>query len=184
MPEYQWINDDIFTVTDFFTPEECQEWIEFAETIGFSDAPINTGSGPMMRPDIRNNQRVMIDDMPRADELLRRSEEYLPKVQGHWRLAGVNERLRFYRYNVGQQFDWHFDGYFERESGERSRLTFMVYLNDDFDGGQTSFDNCVVEPQRGMALFFVHQIRHKGEPIRKGRKYVLRTDVMFRPTAR
>ena len=180
MPEYHWINDDIFTVTDFFTPAECREWIDFAEAIGFAAAPITTGSGPVMRPDIRNNQRVMVDDMPRAHELFRRAKDYLPQVQGDWKLAGINERLRFYRYDEGQQFDWHFDGYFQRESGERSRLTFMVYLNGDFEGGQTSFDDCVIEPEAGMALFFIHEIRHKGEPVRQGRKYVLRTDVMFR----
>ena len=42
----------------------------------------------------------------------------------------MNERLRFYRYDIGQQFDWHYDGYFERDNGERSYLTLMVYLND------------------------------------------------------
>ena len=176
MPEYNWI----FTVTDFFTPEECQEWIAFAEREGFSDAPINTSFGPMMRPDIRNNRRVMVDDEDRAEELLRRASDYLPAKQGQWRLCGINERLRFYRYDVGQQFQWHYDGYFERVGGERSRLTFMVYLNDDFDGGHTSFESYAIQPQQGMALFFTHHLLHKGEPVTSGRKYVLRTDVMFR----
>ena len=184
MPEYQWVNEDIFTVAEFFTPDECQEWIEFAEAIGFSDAPINTTFGPLVRPDIRNNQRAMVDDMPRTHALFRSAEEYLPKRQGEWQLTGVNERLRFYRYDVGQQFEWHRDGYFERANGERSRLTFMVYLNDEFEGGETSFDDCVITPEQGMALFFTHEILHKGEPVTQGRKYVLRTDVMFQHTAR
>ena len=33
------------------------------------------------------------------------------------------------------EFDWHYDGCFERENGERSFLTFMVYLNEGFAGG-------------------------------------------------
>jgi len=53
--------------------------------------------------------------------------------------SGLNERLRFYRYDPGQKFDWHQDGYYERENGERSQFTFMVYLNDGFGGGGTSF---------------------------------------------
>jgi hypothetical protein len=28
---------------------------------------------------------------------------------------------------------------FSRENGERSQLTFMVYLNSDFNGGETKF---------------------------------------------
>jgi hypothetical protein len=57
----------------------------------------------------------------------------------------------------------------------------MIYLNDDFTGGETLFENCTIRPQTGMALFFIHHIRHKGETVAAGRKYVLRTDVMYRP---
>ena len=93
--------------------------------------------------------------------------------------ADYSEGIQAQRYDVGQQFDWHYDGAFERATGERSRLTFMIYLNDDFLGGQTSFESAVVVPQTGLALFFVHQILHKGQPVHRGRKYVLRTDVMY-----
>lgn len=31
-----------------------------------------------------------------------------------------------------------------------------------------------------MALLFQHPIMHRGDPVTKGRKYVLRTDVMYR----
>jgi hypothetical protein len=40
---------------------------------------------------------------------------------------------------VGQKFAPHFDGFFRRSNGERSQLTFMVYLNADFTGGETKF---------------------------------------------
>ena len=33
--------------------------------------------------------------------------------------TGLNERWRFYRYDPGQQFDWHFDGAYERSPLER-----------------------------------------------------------------
>ena len=42
-----------------------------------------------------------------------------------------------------------------------------------------SFDAFKVVPRRGMALFFEHHLNHKGEPVTHGRKYVLRTDVMY-----
>src|SRR5262249_2465416 len=146
---------------------------------GFSDAPINTAFGPRLSQDIRNNTRVMIDDPIGAEQLWRRTIDYVPKYVGNWSAIGVNERFRFYRYDVGQQFDWHYDGAFERSNGDRSRLTFMIYLNDNFEGGHTSFENTNVVPKVGLALFFIHQIRHKGQPVTNGRKYVLRTDVMY-----
>ncbi len=35
-------------------------------------------------------------------------------------------------------------------------------------------------PETGLAFFFEHRQRHKGEQIMRGRKYVLRSDVMYR----
>ena len=65
----------------------------------------------------------------------------------------------------------------------------MIYLNDGFEGGATSFaelddrmrdeDRLTVNPRQGMALIFAHPLLHKGEPVVSGRKYVLRTDVMY-----
>lgn len=184
MPEYNWINEEIFTVSGFFTADECEASIQLAESEGFSDAPINTTAGPQLRYDVRNNTRAMIDDVDRAKALWDRSIDYIPQLPGGMNPVGINERFRFYRYDVGQQFDWHYDGAFERSNGEESRLTFMVYLNDDFAGGRTLFDNTAIEPETGLALFFVHKIRHKGEPVIEGRKYVLRTDVMYRFNAK
>jgi hypothetical protein len=180
MPEYNWITDEIFTLDDFLSGDECDSYIQWAESLGFGDAPINGTFGPQIRKDVRNNSRVMIDDVLRAEDLWRRTEPFVPTVLGRWRATGVNERLRFYRYDLGQQFEWHYDGAFERENGERSKLTFMIYLNHGFEGGETSFEGVTIEPRCGMALFFVHQLRHKGQPVIAGRKYVLRTDVMYR----
>ncbi len=177
------INDSIFTVRNFFAPAECADYIQLTEDVGFADAPITTAFGPQHRPDVRNNTRVMMDDVERAEDIWDRAAQYVDDWDKNWRPIGLNERFRFYRYEVGQQFDWHFDGCYERPNGERSWLTFMIYLNSDFAGGQTAFEDAIVKPETGMALFFVHQVRHKGQPVIDGRKYVLRSDVMYRYTA-
>jgi hypothetical protein len=36
-----------------------------------------------------------------------------------------------------------------------------------------------VKPERGMALLFKHEVLPEGATVNAGRKYVLRTDVMF-----
>ena len=179
MPEYTWVNDDIFTVSEFLTPAECAEYVALSEAIGYDAAPITTSFGPRIRPDVRNNTRVMVDRQDWAAALWERAAVYVPDPLGERRAVGVNERFRFYRYEPGQQFDWHYDGCFERPSGERSLLTFMIYLNDDFEGGRTEFSDAKVVPQTGLALFFRHAIIHRGAPVASGRKYVLRTDVMY-----
>jgi len=132
-----------------------------------------------MMKDVRNNSRVMVDDPNLAQLVWERARLYVPNTIAAHRAVGVNERFRFYRYEPRQSFRWHRDGYFARPSGERSRLTLMVYLNDDFEGGETRFEQAVVKPVKGMALFFVHHLLHEGAEVRRGRKYVMRTDVMY-----
>jgi hypothetical protein len=98
------------------------------------------------------------------------------------RVVGINERFRCYRYTPGQRFALHADGTFARSREERSLLTFLIYLNQGMSGGETAFPEqgqCIV-PQTGMALLFQHPILHEGCAVREGKKYVLRTDVMYR----
>ncbi|WP_315705976.1 MULTISPECIES: hypothetical protein [unclassified Bradyrhizobium] len=45
--------------------------------------------------------------------------------------------------------------------------------------GSASTSN-VITPEQGMALLFHHPIMHRGDPVTRGRKYVLRSDVMYR----
>jgi hypothetical protein len=179
MPDYTYLTAHIFTVTDFLSLEECDRYIALAEGEGFGDAPINTLFGPVVEKEIRNNDRVILDEPTLAQMIWERAKDYVPGVLAGFRVVGINERFRFYRYDPGQTFRWHRDGYFQRDNGERSRLTLMIYLNDEFEGGETCFEEVVVRPQRGMALCFVHHLLHEGAEVKSGRKYVMRTDVMY-----
>jgi prolyl 4-hydroxylase len=187
MSEYNWIATNVFSVSEFLSPHECQEWIRRGEEQGFDCAPINSFLGTIVRTDIRNNERVMVDDHDAAAMLWKRAKDFVPLRWGVHTAVGLNERFRLYRYSPGQFFEWHRDGSFERTDGQRSRLTVLIYLNGGFSGGETSFQDLDVAPDRvtsvvpqpGLALFFEHPLLHKGEVVHAGRKYVLRTDVMF-----
>lgn len=173
----------IVTVGDLLDEADCAALVSLAEAAGFAPAPVTTDAGPVMASRIRNNTRVMLDDAARASELWARVAPFAPAREGY-DAVGVNERLRFYRYDEAERFVWHRDGSFQRDDGVRSHLTLMVYLNQDFYGGETVFDlggePIVVHPRRGMALMFEHPVRHQGAPVTFGRKYVVRTDVMYR----
>jgi hypothetical protein len=96
-------------------------------------------------------------------------------------VRGLNERLRYYRYTPGQRFAWHYDGAFGRDNGELSLLTFMIYLNDGYEGGATQFESLAVVGRQGSALLFEHELLHEGGEVTAGIKYVLRSDVMYGP---
>lgn len=171
----------VWTAENFLSPYECSEIINQMEAYGFSDAPVTTEMGPIMLPSIRNNNRVIIDDLKLAKTLYEKIQPHVPVEFLGMNLCGVNERFRCYRYNPGQKFAPHLDGYFARNENERSFLTFMVYLNDNFEGGETSFLEIgqTITPKTGTALFFQHPILHEGRQVTKGVKYALRSDIMY-----
>ena len=181
MPRRTQITPHIFTLPDVLDSSECRAMIERAEEGGFQIAPINAADGVRVVRDTRNNDRVMIDDEALAARLWSRVRDEAPVMLDGRQARGLNERFRFYRYSPGQKFDWHSDGSFERRNGERSFLTFMIYLNDGYTGGDTRFTDCSVIGRKGMALVFEHGLIHQGAEITKGTKYVLRSDVMYGP---
>lgn len=182
------LGDAIFTVSGVCSPIECARLGRVADEIGYAAAPITVGPQRfVMAPEVRNNTRVILDDPDRAAALWRRLAPFVPERQGAWRAVGLNERLRFYRYAPGQYFEWHRDGAYVRDERERSRLTVMLYLSECEAGGTTDFDaregEFTVTPRTGTALVFEHHVRHRGAPVERGVKLVLRTDVMFRREA-
>jgi len=170
----------IFTIENFLSPEECIDYIQMSETIGYEEAEIITREGSQIRKEIRNNDRIIFDDEKLATFIFEKAKDFLPEDLEDWGLLGLNERFRFYRYTSGQYFKWHQDGYYCRNNNEISELTFLMYLNDDYQGGETTFNWGTIKPEIGMLLIFPHFLLHQGSPVESGVKYVLRTDVMYR----
>lgn len=172
----------VWTVPGVLSAAQCAGLIARIETLGPADAPITTHRGFERRPDVRNNDRVMFDDPALAQRVFEAVKHTLPGLWAGRVPSGANERLRCYRYQPGQYFRSHLDGCFVRDEKERSELTLMVYLNGDCEGGETAFDGLdrSVKPEAGTALLFFHALRHEGCEVRSGRKYVLRSDVMYR----
>lgn len=175
-----------WTVDGVLSPGECAAMIARIDALGPTAAPITTARGPQMRPDVRNNERVMFDDPELAALLFARVQATLPARLHLARPVGANERFRCYRYQPGQYFAPHYDGAFVRSADERSELTLIVYLNDAFTGGETAFldSGVLTVPRPGRALLFQHHMLHEGCVVKTGVKYALRSDVMYRRHAR
>jgi predicted 2-oxoglutarate/Fe(II)-dependent dioxygenase YbiX len=184
------IDDGIWTIDAVFTPLECLALIDRAEAIGFEAATVRSVDGPKMMTQIRNNDRVTINDITLADRMLQRIQHLLPELDSAI-ACGVDSQLRFYRYHPGQQFRRHKDGAVTNLLGQTSKLSYMIYLNDRCEGGDTAFreyyvtegvshkTEFIVTPTIGMALLFRHELRHEGTPVTAGVKYVLRSDVFY-----
>jgi len=203
---------ECFLLHNVLTPKECSQFIEITEKLEYTDAPISTGvNKAVMMKDTRDNLRVMLEATPDIlQSIWERIAELIPEslvigADKTWRIAHdqpLNERFRFYRYDAEQSFKPHFDGCFPRSRNtEQSHFTFIIYLNDGFEGGETTFfpgginslwtrrithKEVRINPQTGTAVLFRHtgvnSPLHEGSPhYSKGScKYVLRTDIMYR----
>ena len=175
------ISDSIWTIEHFVSKKECDDLILFSEMRGFEEAKVNLANGPKMIKGIRNNLRLIYDDNNLAEKYWKRLAKYCPSILDQtWKASGLNEKFRFYKYESNQRFKKHIDGRFKRSENEESRITFMIYLNHDFKGGETAFEENIINPSSGMALCFIHELKHEGLPVITGSKYVLRSDVMYK----
>lgn len=173
----------VWTVDNLLDEAECRALIDRIEADGPARAPITTAQGFVMDSRIRNNTRVMWDDPALAAKLYARVAPFVPATMcGAMTPVGANERWRCYRYEPGQYFAPHYDGAFVRDAHEESLLTFIVYLNDDFTGGETAFNDfgVSVRPKAGQALLFQHRLLHESTPLVSGTKYAARSDILYR----
>lgn len=142
--------------------------------------------------------------------IFERCRDHLPQRVASGDLCGVNARWRLYRYNQREVFRPHIDSpwpgsgvdadgnfCFDMYGDRKSQLTFLLYLNDDFEGGHTSFFEeaagdqpgpgnkiCAVKVPQGGALCFFHgehplSLWHEGSTVSAGTKYVVRSEVLY-----
>lgn len=104
----------------------------------------------------------------------------------------VFETPQVMRYSVGQAFHPHYDYLDPNEPADRAQLqrlgqriaTFLLYLNDDFDGGETAFPEIGLSHRgrKGDGLLFANvddrrapepRALHAGLPPTRGEKWIL-----------
>lgn len=167
--------------------------------------------------DEREANRVLTNDTQFASVLYSRIERFLsndPKLSslrpcgfgtsGTWIPHKINSCFRYNQY-VGPSIGFvpHRDATYIEDENSRSILTLLIYLNDDFQKGETIFlkshnrrnKNQLVsdelengfheryrfEPKTGSILIFNHNIIHLGDEILPGDiKYLIRTDLVFK----
>jgi hypothetical protein len=194
------------------TPQECVELSSISDQIEMSDA----------NPDhrYRNNMRCEVASTALAHVLFQRVFPFVEHEKvctdkdidcytqrelmiGTWKLCGINDHFRLCYYlgeNKGH-FGAHYDGEHHPEEGLCSIKTFMLYLNDDYSGGETNFvsehnlffdeaKNIFCSPpehvvaglkaKQGDCLIFDHKILHEGATVTQGKKFICRTELMYR----
>ena len=138
---------------------------------------------------IRTNEAAKFG-LLEADAVVRSLDLRVAAALGH--PAEHGEGLALLRYQVGQQYLPHCDWIDPQRQANPDDLkrrgqrvaTVLVYLNDDFDGGETEFPRIALKHRgaTGDALMFAnvrpdgdldHDSLHAGLPTTRGVKWVL-----------
>jgi hypothetical protein len=165
---------EIKVFRNFLSPKECHELIEFsrprlqiAETL---DATSDHTSS--YNPNVRSSKVVFVpnSEVPACQ---------IMSIATH-KLSGKDDRYQeetqVASYDSGGKFDLHCDACdsvpevckkFNLGRGHRI-ATLLVYLNSEFQGGETVFENVdppiFVRPETGMAIFFWSSVENENAP--------------------
>jgi len=201
-----------YHLLNVFTREECLRLIDLSENLGYlKDAAVS------LPREIRHNDNVVWVTDEKTDGMIWQRVAHLVEqelaIYNGKRPLGLNARFRFYRYGLGDFFKFHSDGAWPGSrvidgqlvanaySDRFSLMTFLVLLNEDFEGGATRFlvdaddpstparrynrvKEVDVRTPAGGVLCFPHGLHplhctHSAETIAQGKKYIIRTDILF-----
>jgi hypothetical protein len=208
---------DCFLIENLLSPEECNHIITYGEQVGYTpDVPITGEDG--MKSVLahtfvwlidsisidtiwsRVKQTDLLKHMPRAIGLNRRlrcyryekGAVYRPHIDGAWPPSCLkseqDQDMSNTRKNSSSQDrgNYIYDG---SDGTVLSKFTFLMYLNDDFEGGHTTFyspsetegklERKKIKPSKGSCLIFPHgqtsSALHEGSEVECNKKYVIRT---------
>ena len=170
--------DFLYSIDNVLTSDECQKYMDL-----FNDPK----KVELINDKHRKYYRVQFQDKELANHLYEMVKSYIPKKIKNISV-GMNSFIRLSKYEPGQFFGIHKDGInFDQENKKNmSYATLNIFLNDDFEGGETLFyqnDKKTItmrcKPKSGRGSFFYSQQFHEGAKLIKGYKYLLRTDLMI-----
>ena len=170
-----------------FTAAECDFLIDAAQSLLQPSHVVDPVSGQQRPNPVRTSDASsfpLVFESPALHALCRR----LAAASGT--VVAQGEPLQVLRYRPGEEYRPHFDA-INRADNQRM-LTFLVYLNDDYQGGETRFltPGLNVKGRKGDGLLFRNADRagrpdpasqHAGLPVTAGEKYLASRWIRERP---
>jgi prolyl 4-hydroxylase len=176
-------------IEGFASPEEC-DWVMARAHGRLAPAMVldqRTGL-EASHPD-RTNKSIELD-VPAMDVVI---QMLRARIAAATNLPlPVFEPAQIMHYSVGEEFRPHYDFLTDESAGWAAQLrrygqriaTFLLYLNDDYEGGETEFPAAGISHRgrKGDALFFANidpagvpdrKTLHAGTPPARGEKWIL-----------
>lgn len=170
----------LFTVVNFLSASDCQTLTQTIEQQHSAQASSNVPSQSVNSPKYLSG--LPLPGSPLSEDLEKRISDLLGVP------LGSSEPIQGHRYLRGQsypaQYDWLDSTDPQFDSMPQRSWTFMVYLNDVVQGGETRFDKLGIQfqPSAGLALCWRNLLAngepnlnalHSSLPVLQGSKYVI-----------
>lgn len=182
-------NLQIFTIDNFVREEECEYLCALIKKTSIRSTVASTKKDESahlgeLHPGRTSYTSTLSDTDPIVSILDERMSNILNISKKH------GESFQGQIYDVGQEFKHHYDWFDESSynahclhSGQRL-WTFMLYLNDVEEGGETDFPeiNTKFTPKKGMAVVWKNSdgkgkeyrsAFHAGLPVKQGKKIIV-----------
>ena len=158
------------------SPQVCREYIQTADRAGWQPSNIRD-LNPLFS---RTQASIPID----LQALFTAIQPIAPSQLGPLEIVSlIAHRTACMRYTEGEYFGVHTDAPFIAPDGACTGLSLVLYLNENYDGGETVFPDLALEvrPATGKIVLFPPTLRHLSQPITRGAKYIIRSEVLYRP---
>lgn len=178
---------EVFLFEKVLAAAECEYLIDAAEPLLQPSVIVDPGTGQMRPHPVRTSEGAMF---PWASEDLVISALNRRIAVATSTDVECGEPLQVLRYSPGQEYRPHLDAL---PAGANQRVvTMLVYLNQDYDGGETLFTKTglKVSGGKGNGLSFRNALpsglpdiaaEHAGLPVLSGHKYVASRWIRERP---
>jgi prolyl 4-hydroxylase len=175
---------EIFKIPNFLSAEECEHIVKLTEAGSHRSMVAAENSGSSYHASRTSSTSVLSD----ADSIVSAINKRMHDELGIE--FGYSEPTQGQIYEVGQEFKHHHDffsgnsfNYHCLHSGQRT-WTFMIYLNDVEEGGETDFSELGLRftPEKGTAVVWKNSsgkgtenyaALHAGMPVVKGKKVII-----------
>lgn len=176
---------EIFTIPQFLTNEECDHIVGLTEQGSVRSSVAGIGAEATKYDEGRTSSTAVLHETdPVVAAVNKRMHDHLGIE------IGKSEPTQGQIYQVGQEFRHHQDAFGKDaysnhclSSGQRT-WTFMIYLNEVEEGGETDFPTLqkTFTPVKGMAVVWKNSegtgtensaALHAGLPVKRGRKIII-----------
>jgi prolyl 4-hydroxylase len=181
----------ILEIYNILTPEECKLLINMAKDSGLKNSEVfsyNKKSFTEVNNNYRTSDQVWLPD--KEHSITMKIARICEKITGISK--NHQERLQVAHYNKNGKFEEHYDvcihddmeycKQINHNAGQRC-ATLLIYLNDDFENGETEFVNLKfkIKPEIGKGILFWNvddkdnvllKSLHKGNIVTNGEKWI------------